>query len=99
MHNSPHPGAFIQEVYLAPNKISGRELALKLGVAASTLNRILNEASGVSPEMALRLSKALGRSPESWLTMQDNYDLWQARQTIDLGKVGKIKFSHARYHK
>ena len=53
----------------------------------------------MSPEMALRLSKALGRSPESWLTMQDNYDLWQARQTIDLGKVGKIKFSHARYHK
>ena len=66
MHNPPHPGAFIQEVYLTPNKISCRELALKLGVAASTLNRVLNEASGVSPEMALRLSKALGRSPESW---------------------------------
>lgn len=95
MHNPPHPGAFIQEVYLTPNKISGRELALKLGVAASTLNRILNEASSVSPEMALRLSKTLGRSPESWLTMQDNYDLWQARQTMDLRKVGKIKFSHA----
>jgi antitoxin HigA-1 len=74
MHNPPHPGAFIQEVYLTPNAISCRELALKLGVAASTLNRVLNEASGVSPEMALRLSKALGRSPESWLTMQDNYD-------------------------
>ncbi len=95
MHNPPHPGAFIQEVYLTPNKISGRELALNLGVAASTLNRILNEASGVSPEMALRLSKTLGRSPESWLTMQDNYDLWQARKTMDLGKVGKIKFMYA----
>lgn len=95
MHNPPHPGAFIQEIYLTPNKISGRELALKLGVAASTLNRILNEASGVSPEMALRLSKTLGRSPESWLTMQDNYDLWQVRQTVNLEKVGKIKFSHA----
>ena len=95
MHNPPHPGAFIQEVYLTPNKISGRELALKLGVSASTLNRILNEASSVSPEMALRLSKTLGRSPESWLTMQDNYDLWHARQTMDMGKVEKIKFSHA----
>ena len=95
MHNPPHPGAFIQEVYLAPNKISGRELALKLGVAASTLNRILNETSGVSPEMALRLSKTLGRSPESWLTMQDNYDLWQARQTINLEKVSKMEFSYA----
>ena len=59
MRNPPHPGAFIQEVYLAPNEISCRELALKLGVGASTLNRVLNETSGVSPEMALRLSKAL----------------------------------------
>lgn len=95
MHNPPHPGAFIQEVYLVPNGISCRELALKLGVAASTLNRILNQTSGVSPEMALRLSKALGRLPESWLTMQDNYDLWQARQTVDLEKVGKIEFRYA----
>ena len=95
MHNPPHPGAFIQEVYLTPNKISGRELAFKLGVAASTLNRILNETSGVSPEMALRLSKTLGRSPESWLTMQDNYDLWQARQTINLEKVSKMEFMYA----
>ena len=46
-------------------------------------------------EMALRLSKALGRSPESWLTMQDNYDLWQAKQTLDLKKVGKIEFKVA----
>lgn len=95
MHNPPHPGAFIQEVYLEPNAISGRELALQLGVAASTLNRVLNEASGVSPEMALRLAKALGRSPESWLTMQHNYDLWQARLTVDLGAVRKIEFKVA----
>lgn len=95
MHNPPHPGAFIQEVYLTPNEISCRELALKLGVAASTLNRVVNETSGISPEMALRLSKALGRSPESWLTMQDNYDLWQAKQTVDLNKVHKIEFRAA----
>ncbi len=95
MFNPPHPGAFIQEVYLEPNGMSGRELALKLGVAASTLSRVLNEASGVSPEMALRLSKALGRSAESWLTMQDNYDLWQAKQTLDLANVTKIEFKYA----
>ena len=95
MHNPPHPGAFIQDVYLAPNEISGRELALKLGVAPSTLNRVLNEASGISPEMALRLSKALGRSPESWLAMQDNYDLWQAKQIVDLKKIRKIEFKFA----
>jgi antitoxin HigA-1 len=95
MFNPPHPGAFIQEVYLEPNGMSGRELALKLGVAASTLSRVLNEASGVSPEMALRLSKALGRSAESWLTMQDNYDLWQAKQTLDLAHISKIEFKYA----
>ncbi len=50
MHNPPHPGAFIQNVYLEPNEISGRELALKLGVAPSTLSRVLNEASGISPK-------------------------------------------------
>ena len=95
MHNPPHPGAFIQEVYLTPNEMSGRELALQLGVAASTLNRVLNDASAVSPEMALRLSKALGRSPESWLAMQHNYDLWQARQTVNLKAIRKIEFKYA----
>jgi addiction module HigA family antidote len=95
MHNPPHPGEFITEVYLEPNGLSGRELALKLGVAASTLSRVLKGSSGVSPEMALRLSKALGRSPESWLAMQYNHDLWQAKQNIDLSKVGKVRFTVA----
>jgi addiction module HigA family antidote len=95
MHNPPHPGEFITEVYLEPNGLSGRELAVKFGVAASTLSRVLKGASGISPEMALRLSKALGRSPESWLSMQYNHDLWQARQRVDLGGVGKVKLTAA----
>ena len=95
MHNPPHPGEFITEVYLEPNNLSGRELATKLNVAASTLNRILTGTSGVSPEMALRLSKALGRSPESWLAMQYNHDLWQAKRHVKLGNVGKIRLTAA----
>lgn len=95
MHNPPHPGEFIREIYLEPFEISGRQLAAKLGVSASTLNRILNGNSGISSEMALRLSKSLGRSPESWLTMQDNYNLWQARQTVNLDAVEKIEFRAA----
>ena len=95
MHNPPHPGDFITEVYLEPNNLSGRELAAKLNVAASTLNRILTGASGISPEMALRLSKALGRSPESWLAMQYNYDLWLAKQRVKLGNVGRVKLTAA----
>lgn len=95
MHNPPHPGKFIADAYLEPNNLSGRELAAKLGVAASTLNRILTGVSGISPEMALRLSKALGRSPESWLAMQSNYDLWQAKQRVKLGNVGRVKLTAA----
>lgn len=93
MHNPPHPGEFIAEVYLVPNGLSGRELAAKLGVAASTLNRILTGTSSVSPEMALRLSKALGRSPESWLAMQYNHDLWQAKQHVNLTGVTRVRLT------
>jgi addiction module HigA family antidote len=95
MHNPPHPGEFIGSVYLEPNGISGRELAAKLGVAASTLSRVLKGSSAVSPEMALRLSKALGRSPESWLAMQYQYDPWRARQHVDLQRVGKVRLTAA----
>src|SRR5256884_9533816 len=91
MHDPPHPGEFIIEVYLKPNNLSARELVAKLGVAASTLHRILIGKSGISPEMALRLSKALGRSPESWLAMQYNHGLWQAKQGVNLRDVEKIR--------
>ena len=93
MHNPPHPGEFITGVYLEPNNLSGRELAVRLGVAPSTLNRILTGASGISPEMALRLSKALGRSPESWLAMQYNHDLWRAKQHVNLASVRKMRLT------
>jgi addiction module HigA family antidote len=90
MHNPPHPGEFIYDTYMEPFNLSCRYLATQLNVAASTLNRVLKKQSGVSPEMALRLSKAIGRSPESWLAMQDAYDLWEARKQVKLGKVQKV---------
>ena len=95
MHNPPHPGEFITAIYLEPHGISGRQLAAKLSVAPSTLNRILMGTSGVSPEMALRLAKTLGRSPESWLDLQDGYDLWQARRRVDLADVLPLKLGTA----
>ena len=72
-----------------------RYLANQLDVAASTLNRILKQQSGISPEMALRLSKALGRSPESWLAMQHTYDLWQAKRVVQLDRVNKLDLDAA----
>ena len=93
MHNPPHPGEFIREVYLEPHELSVRSLAESLDVSASTITRIVNGQSGLSPEMALRLSKAIGRTPESWLAMQHNYDLWQAKQSADLSGVTAVEFA------
>tara|TARA_B100000768_G_C11165281_1_gene326303 strand:+ start:424 stop:717 length:294 start_codon:yes stop_codon:yes gene_type:complete len=95
MYNPPHPGEFISATYIDPFNISCRNLARHLDVAASTLNRLIKKQSGISPEMALKLSKVLGRSPESWLNMQDNYDLWQAKKHIKLGNVHKLNLNVA----
>jgi addiction module HigA family antidote len=80
---------------MEPFGITGRTLSKKLGVSPSTLSRLLKGSSGISSEMALRLSKTLGRSAESWLAMQDNYELWQAKRTVNLDGVEKIEFDVA----
>jgi addiction module HigA family antidote len=95
VHNPPHPGEFIRELYLEPFAISSRQLASSLGVSPSTLSRLLKGNSGISPEMSLRLSKVLGRTPESWLAMQDMYDLWVARSTVNLDGIHPLDFEAA----
>lgn len=97
MYNPPHPGEFIEVTYMEPFSLSCRFLATQLDVSASTLNRILKQKSSVSPEMALRLSKALGRSPESWLAMQDAYNLWKVRKQVKLGRVHHVKLEQHAY--
>ncbi|MDF1883251.1 HigA family addiction module antidote protein [Sulfurimonas sp. SAG-AH-194-C21] len=93
MFNPPNPGEFIKEVYLDELGISEREVALKLKVAPSTLNRLVKGKTSLTPEMALRLSITLGRTPESWLQMQDNYSLWIAQKELDLTDVEKLLVS------
>ncbi len=95
MYNPPHPGEFIKEVYLAPFNISSRSVANKLKVSSSTFNRLVKMESSVSPEMALRLSKTLGRTPESWLSMQDSYNLWHAKKHVNLDGVEKLQINAA----
>lgn len=93
-HNPPHPGALIQRTYIDPfTEVTGNKVADRLGVARSTFNRLLNGVSDVSPEMAVRLSSVLGGSAESWLMLQDSYDLWKARQTVDVKALKPIDFS------
>lgn len=95
MYNPPHPGEFIKEIFLEPSGITARQLAIKLAVAPSTLTRILNGQAGISAEMAVRLSKALGPSPESWIQMQVNHALWHAKRSVNLDEVEKINFKAA----
>ena len=80
MHNPPHPGEVIKELCLSPFGLSVTETAKGLGVSRKTLSALLNGHAGISPEMAIRLSKAFGGSAESWLIQQTQYDLWQAMQ-------------------
>ncbi len=90
MHNPPHPGEFIKETYIIPLDISLRTAAEKLDVSSSTFSRLIKGDANVSPSMALKLSKAFGRSPESWMLMQAEHELWNARQKVDLKRVSVI---------
>ena len=80
MYDPPHPGEILRELCLEPLGISVTDAAKALGVSRKTLSSILNGRSGISPEMAIRLSKAFDTSPESWLNQQVQYDLWAAEQ-------------------
>ena len=80
MHNPPHPGEVLKELCIEPLGLTVTEAAKGLGVSRKTLSTILNGKSGISPEMAVRLSIAFNTSSESWLNQQSQYDLWQAEQ-------------------
>jgi addiction module HigA family antidote len=80
MHNPPHPGAILQSLWLEPIGISITEAAQALGISRKTLSKIINGRGSLTPEMAVRLARACGTSPESWLAHQAAYDLWQLRK-------------------
>ena len=80
MYNPPHPGEVLKELCIEPLGLTVTEAAKALGVSRKTLSAILNGKSGISPEMAVRLSIAFNTSSESWLNQQTQYDLWQAEQ-------------------
>ncbi len=91
MYNPPHPGEIIREFCIEPLSINITEAAKALGVTRKTLSALLNGRAGISPEMALRLSKVFGRSPEGWLKLQLQYDLWKAKQSADIGNLKRIE--------
>ena len=80
VHNPPHPGEIIREQCIEPLGLTITAAAKGLGVTRKALSELVNGHSGVSPEMAIRLSKAFGSSPETWLRLQLQYDLWRAKR-------------------
>ena len=89
-----HPGEMLREDFLPDYDLSVTGLADAVGVSRQTINEILRERRAVSPEMALRLSRLFGNSPEFWLNAQRAIDLWTAAQSIKK-EVAKIKPLHA----
>ena len=89
MKNPPHPGAIVLHDCIEPLGISITDAAAALGVSRNSLSELINAKRGISPEMAVRLSKAFGGSAESWLTQQLHYDL--AQVSADKIKVRRLE--------
>ena len=91
MHNPPHPGEIIREFCVEPLNLTLTEAAEALGVSRKTFSALLNGRTGISPEMALRLSRVFGRSPEGWLRLQIQFDLWKVMQSTDISSLKRIE--------
>ncbi len=90
MHNPPHPGKIVKRILIDSTTLSITEASKTLGIGRVTLSKLINGHSGISPEMAVRLSIALNTSSEMWLNMQTTYDLWQAEQKRKKLKVKRL---------
>jgi antitoxin HigA-1 len=98
MKNPPHPGLTVRHDCVEPLGLSITEGAKALGVTRQALNKLVNDKAGISPEMAIRLAKAFGSSPQTWLGMQADYDLVQAlkrERTITVRRVPRRKSRRA----
>jgi antitoxin HigA-1 len=89
-----HPGEVLQGLYLEPLGVNITDAAKKLGITRKTLSLLVNGHMGISPEMSLRLAKALKTTPELWLNLQRNYDLWFAEKTFNASKISYIRNLH-----
>lgn len=87
MHNPAHPGQVLKELYLDPLGLTITQAAKGLGISRQALSNILHGHNRITPDMALRFEKAFSTSRQAWLNMQQNYDLWHAKQAVDLSEV------------
>lgn len=90
MFNPTHPGKILKKIYLKDYKLTVTSFALKIGVSRNTASELINGRSGVSAEMALKLEKAFNVPAQYWLDLQTQYDLWKAKQHVNLENVEVI---------
>jgi len=100
MHNPPHPGEVVRSVLIEDAGMSVTDAAHVLGISRNALSKLINCHTGISPEMAVRLSIALNTSSQMWVNIQSSYDLWQAEQRRKrlLKQVSTIKKFLKRHH-
>lgn len=90
MFNPPHPGEILKDIYMKDYNLSVTALALKLGICRKHLSNIVNCKVPITTEIALKLAKAFNTSAQVWLNEQQAYDLWQAKQRVNLDNVEVI---------
>lgn len=91
MHNPPHPGEILQGLWLEPMSVTVTTAAEALGISRQSLSKIVNGSRGVTPEMAVRISRAFGGTPESWLGHQAAYDLWRIEQNREVPDLKRLE--------
>lgn len=90
MHSPAHPGIILKEEFIDAYGLSISFVAKKIGITRAQLSNIVNQKGGISPELAFKLGKAFGTTPELWINLQTQYDTAQARKNVDLSKVEVI---------
>jgi addiction module HigA family antidote len=102
MHNRAmppiHPGETLKEMYLEPLGLTVTDLAANIGVTRRTVSLIVNGHSGISPEMAMRLSKSFNTTVEFWLNLQRSYDLWFASKKVEMSSIRNLLGDHLGNH-
>ena len=83
MHNPPHPGGILRDLWLEPLKLTITSVADRLNVSRKAISELVNEHTAMSTDMAIRLELAFGKSAESWLAHQAAYDLWQRQSSME----------------
>ncbi|WP_114779019.1 HigA family addiction module antitoxin [Botryobacter ruber] len=89
MHNPAHPGKILRN-YTDATGLSVTQIAEKIRISRKVLSQILNGHAGISAEMAWKLSAAFGTSPDLWINLQKQYDLWQAKQRVDVSDIEQL---------